>query len=216
MYNPTHFDESRPDTLHALIRQYPLGALITHGRSGLDANHVPFMLDADRGAHGVLVAHVARPNPVWRDVANGDEVLVIFRAADAYISPNWYPTKRESPKQVPTWNYIVAHAHGRITIHDDEEYVRGVVSALTAAHEDHRPEPWRLSDSPPGFIDAMVKGIVGLEVEITSLVGKAKLSQNREERDIRSAAAMLLAQGDRLIADAMSARADLKAAKSKS
>jgi len=208
MYNPAHFDESSPEALHALIAAYPLGALVTHGRSGLDANHVPFELRADEGELGVLHAHVARPNPVWRDVTNGDEVLVVFRVADAYVSPNWYPSKHESHKQVPTWNYIVAHAHGRITIHDDEAYVRGVVSRLTAAHEEHRPEPWRMSDSAPGYIDAMVKGIVGLEIRVTRLVGKAKLSQNREERDLRSAAHVLKAEGHPLIGDAMLARAD--------
>jgi transcriptional regulator len=187
--------------------------LITHGKSGLDANHLPFELRADEGELGVLHAHVARPNPVWRDVTNGDEVLVVFRVADAYVSPNWYPSKHESHKQVPTWNYIVAHAHGNITIHDDEAYVRGLVSRLTAAHEEHRPEPWRLSDSAPGYIDAMVKGIVGLEIRITRLVGKSKLSQNREERDVRSAGQIVKGEGHPAIGDAMLARADRRPAK---
>ena len=210
MYTPAHFDESNPETLHALIAAHPLGALITHGSGGLDANHLPFELHADEGELGVLYAHVARPNPVWRDVSNGDEVLVVFRVADAYVSPNWYPSKHEFHRQVPTWNYIVAHAHGRITVHDDEAFVRGAVSRLTALHEEHRPEPWRLSDSAPGYIDAMVKGIVGLEIRITRLVGKAKLSQNREESDVRSAAQMLKAEGHPLLADAMLARAALR------
>src|SRR5687767_1208695 len=203
MYNPAHFDESSPEALHALIAAYPLGALVTHGKSGLDANHLPFELRTEQGDLGVLHAHVARPNPVWRDVSNGDEVLVVFRVADAYVSPNWYPSTHEFHKQVPTWNYIVAHVHGRITIHDDEDHVRGLVSSLTAAHEDHRPQPWRLSDSAPGYIDAMVKGIVGLEIQITRLVGKAKLSQNREDRDVRSAGEMVKREGHLLIGDAM-------------
>ena len=213
MYNPAHFDESTPEALHALIAAYPLGALVTHGRSGLDVNHLPFDLRADQGDLGVLHAHVARPNPVWRDVSNGDEVLVVFRVADAYVSPNWYPSKHEFHKQVPTWNYIVAHAHGRITIHDDETYVRDLVSRLTAAHEEHRPDPWRMSDSAPGYIDAMVKGIVGLDIRITRLVGKAKLSQNREERDVRSAGRILTAEGHSAIGEAMLERAENRRSK---
>jgi transcriptional regulator len=210
LYNPAHFDESSPEAIDALIADHPLGILITRGPSGLDANHLPFELRRDRGDHGVLHTHVARPNPVWRDVSNGDEVLVVFRVADAYISPNWYPSTHDTHKLVPTWNYIVAHAHGRITVHDDENYVREVVSRLTATQEDHRPEPWRLSDSAPGFIDALVKGIVGLEIEITRLVGKSKLSQNREERDLRSAGQMVKAEGQRIISEAMLRRADMK------
>ena len=125
MYLPAHFAETDKEVLHSRIAQYPFGTLITHGRSGLDANHIPFELAAEDGEMGVLHAHVARANPVWQDVANGDEALVVFRAGDAYISPNWYPSKHELHKQVPTWNYMVVHAHGRITILDDERYVRG-------------------------------------------------------------------------------------------
>src|SRR6266403_1003790 len=131
MYVPPHFSEPSVEALHELIETYPLGVLITNGKSGLDANHIPFELNKGQGPHGALHFHVARANPVWQDVANGDEVLVVFRAADAYVSPNWYPSKHEFKKQVPTWNYIVVHAHGRITIHDDERYVRGVIGRLT-------------------------------------------------------------------------------------
>lgn len=128
MYVPAHFDEPRTEVLHGLIRQYPFGMLVTHGASGLDVNHIPFELDPQQGEMGMLTAHVARANPVWQDASNGDEVLVVFRAADAYVSPNWYPSKHEFHKQVPTWNYMVAHAHGRITIRDDERFVRGMVA----------------------------------------------------------------------------------------
>jgi transcriptional regulator len=120
MYVPAHFEEPSQDVLHKLIESHPLGVLITNGGSGLDANHIPFDLDRTKGEYGTLNCHVARNNAVWQDVATGDEVLVVFRSADAYISPNWYPSKHEFHKQVPTWNYIVAHAHGRITVHDDE------------------------------------------------------------------------------------------------
>jgi transcriptional regulator len=212
MYVPTHFDESRTEMLHGLIKQHSFGMLVTHGASGLDVNHIPFQLNAQQGKMGVLSAHVARANPVWKDVSNGDEVLVVFRAADAYVSPNWYPSKHEFHKQVPTWNYMVAHAYGRITIRDDERFVRGVVARLTRTHEASQPVPWKMTDSAEEYIDTLLKAIVGLEIEITRLVGKSKLSQNKEVRDIRSAGETLKAQGDHVIGDAMLACADAKSA----
>jgi transcriptional regulator len=203
MYVPAHFDESRTEVLHDLIKQHPFGMLVTHGASGLDANHIPFELHPQQGERGVLNAHVARANPVWKDVSDGDEVLVVFRAADAYISPNWYPSKHEFHKQVPSWNYMVAHAYGRITIRDDERFVRGVVGRLTRTHEASQPKPWKMGDSPKEFIDAILKAIVGMEIEITRLVGKSKLSQNKDAHDIRGAGEMLKAKADHLIGDAM-------------
>lgn len=212
MYVPTHFDESRTEVLHDLIRQHPFGMLVTHGAGGLDANHIPFELDAARGGMGVLTTHVARANPVWKDVAEGDEVLVVFRAADAYISPGWYPSKQEFHKQVPTWNYMVAHAYGCIVIRDDERFVRGVVARQTRTHEAAQPVPWKMTDSAEEVIGAMLKAIVGLEIEITRLAGKSKLSQNKEARDIHSAGETLRAQGEHLIGAAMLACADAKQA----
>ncbi|SIT45750.1 FMN-binding negative transcriptional regulator [Paraburkholderia ribeironis] len=206
MYVPNHFNESNLEILHAQIAQHPFGTLITHGKSGLDANHIPFELAAAEGELGVLRAHVARANPVWQDVANGDEVLVVFRAGDAYISPTWYPSKHEFHKQVPTWNYIVVHAHGRVTIRDDERYVRGVVGRLTRTHEASQPQPWKMADAPKDYIDTMLKSIVGLEIEITRLVGKSKLSQNKEARDIQGAGEALKARENFQIGDAMLAR----------
>lgn len=203
MYIPAHFDEKNPAALHALITGNPLGMLVTHGRSGLDANHIPFELIADEGQHGMLRAHVARSNPVWQDVADGDDVLVVFRAADAYISPNWYPSKHEAHKQVPTWNYMVVHAHGRIAIRDDERFVRGLVARLTRTHEAVLPDPWKMTDAPTDFIDTMLKAIVGIEIAITRIEGKFKLSQNKEERDIRGAGEALTKNGPDGVGDAM-------------
>jgi transcriptional regulator len=203
MYVPAHFDEPRRAVLHDLIEQAPLGILFTHGKSGMDANHIPFHLAREEGQNGVLHCHVARANPVWQDIATGDDVLVVFRAADAYISPNWYPSKRETRKQVPTWNYRVVHAHGRVTIRDDERYVRTVIARLTKTHESVEANPWKMSDSPKDFIDMMVKNIVGIEVDITRLVGKMKLSQNKDTRDILEAGETLKARGHGAIGDAM-------------
>lgn len=153
--------------------------------------------------------HVARNNPVWQDVSTGDEALVVFRAADAYVSPQWYPSKQEFHRQVPTWNYLVAHAYGRITVRDDESYVRHNVARLTRRQE-AQPVPWKMGDAPRDFIDTMVKAIVGLEIKSTRLVGKAKLSRNKEPRDIRKAGEMLNAQGDRRVDQAMLAAAARK------
>lgn len=205
MYIPAHFNESRPETLHELIAQHPLGILVANGKSGLSANHLPFMLHPQEGTQGVLHCHVARNNPVWQDLENGDEVMVIFRAGDAYISPQWFPSKLETHKQVPSWNYIVAHAYGRVTIRDEERYVRGAVARLTRIHEASQPVPWKMTDGPKDYIDAMLKAIVGIEIEITRLIGKTKLSQNKEARDVEAASAVLINQGDHFIGSAMQA-----------
>ena len=203
MYVPPHFEESRPEELQALIAQHPLGILITRGSSGLDANHLPFEHEAREGTPGILHTHVARTNPVWREIASGDEVLVVFRGPDAYISPNWYPSTHEHHRHVPTWNYMVAHAHGRITVRDDERYLRGVVGRLAKIHEAAQLRPWKMGDSPQAFIDQMLASIVALDIEITRLIGKFKLGQNRERRDVLGAADALKVQGYNAIADAM-------------
>lgn len=203
MYVPSHFEESRQEILHDFIEAHSFGALITHSANGLDANHLPFELDAKVGMHGLLRAHVARNNPVWQSIKNGDEVLIVFRSEDAYVSPSWYPSKHETHKQVPTWNYRVVHAHGRITVHDDEKYVRGVVARLTKKFEASETMPWKMGDAPQDYINMMLKAIVGIEIDITRLVGKFKLSQNREIPDRLNAGNVLVANGDSILGNAM-------------
>ena len=210
MYVPPHFNEPRKEVLFDLIEKNPFGTFVTNGKGGLDANHIPFLLNPNDGPQGILHCHVARASSVWQDIATGDEVLVIFRAAESYVSPNWYPSKHDFHKQVPTWNYMVAHVHGRVTIRDDERYIRTVVARLTRIHEASQPQPWKMSDSSREFIDAMVKAIVGIEIEITRLVGKTKLSQNKEVRDIRSAGEALLAKGEFSLGKSMLAAAAAK------
>ena len=202
MYLPQHFEQTRTEELHRVITEYPFGMLVSHGPQGLDANHLPFLLDAKEGR---LLAHVARANPLWKELKDGDEVLVVFRAGDAYVSPNWYPSKHESHRQVPTWNYRVVHVHGKAMVRDDERFVRGVVARLTRAHEDHAnpDKPWRMSDSAEEYIDQMVSAIVGIEIEIVRLVGKWKLSQNKEARDRVNAAQELRKRGEETISGAM-------------
>lgn len=183
MYLPKQFEETRVEVLHELIRACPLGALVTITAGGLDANHVPFEIDPEPAPFGTLRAHVARANPVWRDVASGGEALVIFRGPDGYVSPAWYPSKTETGKVVPTWNYAVVHAHGALRVIDDRAWLRAFVEKLTDRHEAARPEPWHLTDAPADYIDSMVAAIVGIEMPITKLIGKWKVSQNRPAQD---------------------------------
>jgi transcriptional regulator len=194
MYLPAHFEESRREVLDALIDAQTFGSLVTHGPNGLDANHLPFEYDAARGPLGTLRAHVARANPVWREAATAPDALVIFQGPAAYISPSWYPSKHETHRQVPTWNYIVVHAHGRIVVHDDEAFLRGLVARLTRKMEAGEPTPWKMGDAPPDYIAQMLGAIVGIEIEVTKLTGKWKLSQNKTPADIRHAGETLLAR----------------------
>jgi transcriptional regulator len=203
MYLPEKFAESRPDELFRLMREHPLGMLVTHTASGLEANHLPFLLDEDRGASGTLLAHVARANPIWREVEDGAEVLVVFRGAQGYISPNWYPSKQETHRHVPTWNYEIVHAHGRIHVRDDEKFVRGVVARLTRANEAGEPQPWKMTDAPEGYIVEQLSHIVGIEIELTRVGGKRKLSQNRDLRDFQSTVNALEERGREDLASAM-------------
>lgn len=208
MYLPEHFKNDDLTALHEIIRKHPLGILFTHGNGGMDANHLPFLLEKAHGKFGALHAHVARANSVWTDVSDGDEVLIVFRAADAYISPSWYPSKHETHRQVPTWNYLVVHVRGRVTIRDEERYVRSVVSRLTSEHEAKRPTPWRMSEAPRDYMQDMVRAIVGLEIEIVSIAGKCKLSQDDGARDMRGAGNELRSQGEEVISAEMLRRSE--------
>jgi len=183
MYLPTHFDERRPALLHGLVRREPLGLLITHGPGGLQANPVPFLLDPDAGPHGTLRAHVARANPVWRE-AGGTDVLVVFQGPQAYVSPNWYPSKAEHAKVVPTWNYVTVQARGPLRTIEDPGWLRAFLTTLTATHEAPQPRPWTLDEAPADYLEKMFGAIVGLEIELAApLVGKWKVSQNRPAAD---------------------------------
>lgn len=205
MYLPAHFAQPRVEDLHRLIAEHPLGALVVHAPDGLAANHLPFELLPAEGPQGTLIAHVARANDVWRQVRDGDEALVIFRAEDAYVSPNWYPSKHETHRQVPTWNYRVVHVHGRVRVRDDERFVRGVVARLTRRHEAGTGDakPWKMGDSEASYIDEMLGRIVGLEIPVERIVGKWKLSQNKGDRDRAAAADALDAHGAPAMARAM-------------
>ncbi|MEO7115425.1 MAG: FMN-binding negative transcriptional regulator [Caldimonas sp.] len=193
MYLPAHFAESRPEILRDLIRARPLGLLVTrNGDDGVDANDIPFVLDADDAdGAGVLRAHVARANPVWRTARTDVESLVVFQGPQGYVSPAWYPSKAEHGKVVPTWNYIVVQGRGTLRVIDDREWLRAFVDRLTTRHEGARPSPWAMSDAPADYIETMLGAIVGIELVVTSLVGKWKMSQNRPMADREGVAAGL-------------------------
>jgi transcriptional regulator len=196
MYQPPHFREDRLDVLHGLIRANPLGAIVTLGADGLTANHIPFLVDDSAGQLGILRAHLARANPQWRDFDGEREALVIFQGADAYITPSWYPLKAETGKVVPTWNYAIVHVHGRPRAIEDRDWLLRHISELTDVNEAGRELPWGVSDAPPDFVAGLMKGIVGVEIEITRIEGKWKASQNRSEADRVGVAEGLTAQGD--------------------
>jgi transcriptional regulator len=191
MYQPPHFREDRLEVQHALIQAHPLGLLITGGSDGPTANLLPFHLEAARAEKGVLQVHMAKANNQWRDIAAGAPVLVVFQGADSYITPSWYATKQETGKVVPTWNYAIVQVRGKAAIVDDPAWLRTQISALTGEHEGPRAAPWSVGDAPDAYIASQIKGIIGVEIEITAIDGKWKVSQNRPVQDIAQVAAGL-------------------------
>ncbi len=195
MYVPKHFDEPRIDVLHALMRERPLATLVMLTGRGLEANHIPLLVDAQPGPFGTLYGHVARGNALWRDATAGVDVLAVFSGPEAYITPSWYPGKQVDGKVVPTWNYAVAHAKGALRVHDDPAWLRAHLERLVAANEASFPAPWKVGDAPDEFIAKMVGAVVGIEIPIRALTGKWKMSQNRTAEDRVAVAAGLRTRG---------------------
>ncbi|HEU5276888.1 MAG TPA: FMN-binding negative transcriptional regulator [Xanthobacteraceae bacterium] len=182
MYLPDHFRVDDVAEMHALIRAHPFAALVSAGASGLYGTHLPTVLK-EEGPFGTIECHLSRANPHWKDLAEGGEALMIFQGAEAYITPNWYATKRETGKVVPTWNYAVVHAYGRPAVMDDASWLRRHVGELTDQQERGEAQPWAVTDAPERYIEVMLCGIVGFRFEIARLEGKWKMSQNREMQD---------------------------------
>ena len=190
MYLPKHFEQHDPQVLAALMREHPLATLVTVQGGEPTADHIPFEYDAPSKT---LRGHVARANPLWQ-VAHGQSVLAVFRGAQAYVSPSWYASKAEHHKVVPTWNYAVVHAHGRLRALDSAPWLHDFVSRLTAQHEAASRAPWAVADAPADFVQQMLRAIVGIEIAVDRLVGKWKISQNRSDAD-RQGVAQGLAEG---------------------
>ncbi len=197
MYLPAHFREDRLDVQHDLIRDHPLGTLVTAGPAGLLANHVPFVLYADEGERGVLRAHLARANPQLAELAAIDECLVVFTGPDHYVSPGWYAAKREHGKVVPTWNYVAVHVWGRPRLVDEADWLQRHTEDMTRRHESTQAEPWAVDDAPADFVAQMRRAIVGLELPIARSEGKWKLGQNRSATDREGVVAGLRDTGAR-------------------
>lgn len=185
MYVPPAFRQTDLPALHREIGNCRLATLVSHGKNGLQASHLPLLLRPEEGRYGTLYGHLAWANSHWQLLAEGAEALVMFNGPDAYVSPSWYPAKAEHGKVVPTWNYIAVHAYGRAEVFDDAERLRSLLAGLTERHEGPRPQPWAVDDAPQDYIDGMLRAVVGFALPIERLEGKWKLGQNRSEADRR-------------------------------
>jgi transcriptional regulator len=194
MYVPPHFAEDRIPVVHEAIRAAGLATLVTHSSAGIEASHVPMLLEAAPAPLGTLIGHVSRANQQWRHGGDGDS-LAIFLGPDAYVSPSLYPTKAATGKVVPTWNYVAIHVYGRVEFFDDEARKRDLVRRLTERHEGRRAKPWAMSDAPEDYLRSQLKGIVGFALTIARLEGKWKMSQNRPAEDRAGTIAGLAGEG---------------------
>ncbi|WP_024936357.1 FMN-binding negative transcriptional regulator [Actinomadura welshii] len=201
MYVPAHFSADDAE-VRELLAGCGAADLVTSTPRGLVATYVPVLYDPDAGEHGALLAHVARNNDQWREPAAG-ESLFILHGPDAYVSPSWYASKAEHGRVVPTWNYLTAHVYGRLVVHDDPEWVGRMVRRLTDRHENGRTPAWSVDDAPPAFVEGQLRAIVGLELVITRIEAKAKMSQNRPEADVAGVVEAYRAQGDVPMTEAM-------------
>jgi transcriptional regulator len=196
MYLPKSFEETRTDVLHDLIRERSFGTLVVLTDHGLNVDHLPFLVDGAASPLGVLRGHVARANSVWRTKLPETDAVAIFQGPERYITPSWYATKQETGKVVPTWNYVVVHAHGSLRFVEDREWLRDHVTRLSEHHEAEREKPWKVSDAPEDFVSKLLESIVGVEITIGRLEGKWKLGQNRPERDRHGMIDGLLQEND--------------------
>jgi transcriptional regulator len=205
MYIPTHFREDRVDVLHEAIRSAGPATLVSMTPDGLFASHAPLMLDPDPAPYGTLIGHLARANPHANIADPSVQTLVIFHGPNGYITPSYYPTKRQHGKVVPTWNYVAIHAYGTLQAFDDPDRLLDVVTRLTVQHETERSQPWAVSDAPADFIQGMLRGIYGIALPIVRLEGKIKMSQNRPEADRDGVITGLRGDAQDELADAVTA-----------
>jgi transcriptional regulator len=211
MYCPAHFAESRPDVLWSLVAQHPLATLVYQSPQGLVANHLPLLRwepssESNRGAGEAMIGHVARNNPLWQ-LAEGQSCLLVFQGPSAYVSPNWYPTKAEHGKVVPTWNYAVVHVHATLTALQEPTQIRQILSTMTDHFEQGLDRPWAVDDAPEAFTERLLEQIVGLRLNVQGIQGKWKISQNQPEANrcaVRDALAEHPGQSERAVADWMS------------
>ena len=205
MYTPEHFREKDINEIKKIVDVYPLATLFTSGSKGFAANHIPFLIDFNPDGSQTILGHIARENELFRENKNGDEVLVVYKAQDTYITPNWYPTKKTTHKVVPTWNYQAVHFHGRISFFEDSKSLLGVVGRLTKLHEKKSDEklPWNIKDAPDEFMASKLLAIVGIKIDVIRFEAKSKLSQNKEEIDFKSVKNKMLQKNKKIMFAAM-------------
>lgn len=196
MYTPKHFEEPRIEVMHELMRARSLATVVTFGSGAIAANHLPLHLSTTPAPLGTLYGHVARANPVWRDLDPNVQALAIFEGPGAYVSPSWYETRKTTGRAVPTWNYVVAHARGFLRLVEDPAWLRAHLEALTRHQESEFTRPWTMSDAPSDYIEGMMGAIVGIEIVVTRLEGKWKVSQNQPPENQRGVIAGLSKKGD--------------------
>ena len=205
MYTPKHFKEKDLNEIKKIVDNYPLATLFTSGSRGFSANHIPFMVDFNDNGSQTILGHIARENELFIENKNGDEVLVVYKAEDSYISPNWYPTKKITHKVVPTWNYQAVHFYGKINFFEDRKSLLNVVGRLTKLYEKKSDEklPWNIKDAPKEFMTSKLLAIVGIKIDVIKLQAKSKLSQNKEEIDFKSVKNKMLHKNKKIMFSAM-------------
>ena len=205
MYVPKHFEENREEEIKRIIENFPLATIVANTKNGLVANHIPLLLNKSYNGKKVLIGHIAKNNTLHRELNNNDTVMVIFKAEDAYISPNWYPTRNKKREHVPTWNYQVVHLHGNIIFNHDQKFLLKTVSELTKIFEkdNKKKTDWKMNDVSSKFMSSMLKEIVGIEINISKQIAKSKLNQNREKEDIENVIKKLKNNGYSFLSNSM-------------
>ena len=183
MLIPSSFKETRQEVLLDFIEKYPLASLISQSEQAIKADHIPVVVHTPKTGNTWLEAHINKANSLWQDCQTEKEVLAIFQGPNAYISPNWYPSKLQTAKAAPTWNYAVVHLRGRIEFVHDNKWIRRHLEELSQQHEQHQQNPWKLEDAPQTYINSLLEAVVGLKIHTTSIIGQFKLSQNKSPGD---------------------------------
>ena len=196
MYLPRTFEETDQRVLHDFIRAHPLATFVSTDASGLTANHFPMLIEKSDEGKFVLRGHVARANPLWKSLAPNPQALAIFQNPGLYVTPSWYPSKKETGRVVPTWNYVAVHVNGSARAVDDPQWLRAFLTRLTDTNESTRTLPWKITDAPEDHVERQLRAIVGIELAITQIAGKWKVSQNRTAKDAEGVSSGLKEQGD--------------------
>ena len=212
MYLPEHFLEKDINEIKRIIKEFPLATLITSSANGLEANHLPFLVDFKNNALKNLLGHIAIGNPIYQNIKDNEEVLVVYKAEDSYISPNWYPTKKENHKVVPTWNYQSVHLYGKIKFLKDIKSLLKIVGKLTKLYETQvgESDPWTIKQAPKDFMNEKLSNIIGIQIKITKILAKSKLNQNRDAIDFNSVKNKMLEKNKNMLHKAMRLKANIK------